>query len=53
MTTADKIAFVERYITERTGFRIRINTPDTYGRSYLLELAYAAARDWYDSRQRA
>jgi hypothetical protein len=53
MSTADKIAFVERYIKERTGFHIRINTPDTFGRSYLLELAYAAARDWYDSRQRA
>jgi hypothetical protein len=47
MSTADKIAFVERYIKERTGFRIRINTPDTFGRSYLLELAYAAALDWY------
>jgi hypothetical protein len=53
MTTAEKIAFVERYILHRTGYPVRINTPDTYGRSYLLELAYAAAADWYDSRQRA
>lgn len=53
MITPEKIAFVERYILERTGFRIRINMPDTFGRSYLFELAYQAARDWYDSRQRA
>jgi hypothetical protein len=52
MSTAEKIAVVERYILQRTGFNIRINTPDTFGRSYLLELAYAAARDWYDSRER-
>lgn len=53
MTTAEKIAFVERYILERRGVPVRINTPDTYGRSYLLELAYTHAQHWYDSHKRA
>lgn len=53
MTTAQKIALVERYIFERKGAHVRINTPDNFGRSYLLEMAYTVAQHWYDSRERA
>ena len=52
MTTAEKIAVVERYIFERKGVVVAIIPPDTVIRAHLLERAYAAAKHWNDTRER-
>ena len=51
MTTPEKIALVERYILDRKGIHVTINTPDHPQRAYLLEVATQIALHWYDIRE--
>ena len=51
MTTAEKIALVERYILDRKGIAVTINTPDNMGAETLLNIATYKAKQWYDTRQ--